>query len=264
MTAVILERVASMLGERAATASDTRVTVGDNLVVVDTTHPEHGRLAGVAHRPDGSVDDIGVTVGSVPASRLLGLATGSESYLGRAVGLAAANALSAPDIGWEVGDPMAALPADIDTVATVGLFGPAFRKFHAVEVRVVERDPPDSVDAPGSVNVALFGPEECAAAFTGADICFLTGSVFIYGGVDRYLSALAEAGVTPVVLVGATASHLPEPAFEAGVDVVAGARVTAPRSVRERVAAGECATDLHGHGLEKVYVAAGDPDGLIL
>ena len=57
--------------------------------------------------------------------------------------------------------------------------------------------------------------------------------------------------------VGATASHWPGPAFAAGVDVVAGARVDDPDRVRERVAAGDCGTDLHDTGVAKVYVARG-------
>jgi hypothetical protein len=43
----------------------------------------------------------------------------------------------------------------------------------------------------------------------GADLCFITGSALVYGGVDRYLSVLSEGGVSAVVLVGATASLLP-------------------------------------------------------
>jgi len=59
-----------------------------------------------------------------------------------------------------------------------------------------------------------------------------------------------------VVLVGATASFVPEPAFEAGVTMLAGARVTDARAVREGALVGACATDLHDDALEKVYVTA--------
>jgi uncharacterized protein (DUF4213/DUF364 family) len=141
----------------------------------------------------------------------------------------------------------------------------ATKKFDDVEVRVVERDPPDSVDAPEGVSVRTYRPEGAREAFEGADVCFVTGSTLIYGGIDRYLAELAAAGVSPVILVGATASHVPESAFVAGVDVVAGALVTDVDRVRERVAAGDCGTDLHDAGVEKVYVAdttgGGDGDG---
>lgn len=265
MTSAILDRVSAALAERAERATGSRVTVGEGVVLVKVTEPEGDRLAGVAHRPDGDVGDIGVDVDAASVPRLAGLATGSGTHLGRAVGVATLNALSAPEVDCEVGDPMAALSPDLERVATVGFFGPALRKFDSVEVRVVERDPPESVDAPDGVTVELFGPDEAGAAFAGADVCFVTGSALIYGGVEGYLSALSDLGVSPVVLVGATASHLPGPAFDAGVDVVAGARVTDPEGVRERVADNDCATDLHEAGVEKVYVARGGrPPGLEL
>lgn len=258
MTASILDEVIATLVDRATTASTPLVTVGDSVVMVELIHPDHDRLAGLAHRPDEDLADVGVNVEAASVSTLAGFATSGETYLGRAIGVATLNALSAPDVDWRVGDPMAALSTDVGAIATVGLFRPAFRKFDAVDVRVVERDPTASVDAPAGVTVELFSPDRCEEAFEGVDLCFITGSVLIYGGIDRYLAALSEQGVEPVVLVGHTASHLPEPAFEAGVDVVAGARVDDPEHVREHVIAGECATDLHDHGLEKVYVTRGE------
>lgn len=265
MTKGLLGTVHDRLRDRAADATDPRVTVGENALLVAVSHPAHGRLAGLAHRPEGGVDVDGATV-----EELARLARGgvggfppvgedvADARTDRAVGVATLNALSVPDVDWRVGDPMAALSADVDVVATVGLFRPAFRKFEDVTVRVVERDPPESVAAPPGVTVETYPPAECPAAFVDADVCFLTGSTLVYGGIDRYLSGLAAANVDPVVLVGATASHLPGPAFDAGVDVVAGARVTDIDRVRERVAAGDCGTDLHDHGVEKVYVTRRD------
>ncbi|WP_435348490.1 Rossmann-like domain-containing protein [Haloarchaeobius sp. HRN-SO-5] len=253
MTTDLLGRVHDRLRDPAAGATDPRVTVGDRALLVECRHPAHGRTAGLAHRPDGKPPD------AWPASvaELAALSTGADDPLPRAVGIATLNALSAPDVDWRVGDPMAALSPDVDVVATVGLFRPALRKFHDVTVRVVERDPPATVDAPPGVTVTTYAPSDCAGAFADADVCFVTGSVLVYGGIDRYLAALADADVSPVVLVGATASHWPEPAFDAGVDLVAGARVTDPDGVREGVLAGDCGTDLHDDGVEKVYVTRG-------
>lgn len=248
----VLRRVHDRLRDRAAAASDPRVTVGDRLVAVEADHPDVGRLAGVAHRPPG--DPPGAWPGAVPDLAALSVETAPDAHLRRAVGVAALSALSAPAVDWRPGDPMAALPGDVDVVATVGLFGPALRKFGGVEVRVVERAA-DDVEAPAGVS-AVHPPAACDRAFDGADVCFVTGSTLVYGGLDRYLAAVDDQ---LAVLVGATASVLPGPAFDAGVDVVAGARVTDPAAVRRRVAAGECATDLHGAGLEKSYVAADGP-----
>lgn len=258
----LLAAVADRLSDRAATATDPRLTAGDSVLLMECTHPDRGRLAGLAHRPDGegappttNAEPIGESIADSSVTDLIDRATAANDRFDRAVGVAALNALSAPDVDWQVGDPMAALSPDVDAVATVGLFRPAFRKFDDVEVGVVERDPPESVDAPPGVTVSTCRPPECAAAFDGADVCFVTGSALVYGGIDRYLSALSAAAVEPVVLVGATASHVPGPAFDAGVDVVAGARVTDVEQVRDRVAAGDCGTGLHDEGVQKVYVA---------
>ncbi|WP_436347857.1 Rossmann-like domain-containing protein [Natronorubrum sp. FCH18a] len=85
--------------------------------------------------------------------------------------------------------------------------------------------------------------------------------------VDRLRSRGIPEAAPPeatVVLIGATASGLPEPAFEADVDVVAGADVVAPDRVRDAVKQGACGTDLHDAGVRKVYTVAdgvADPDG---
>jgi len=67
-----------------------------------------------------------------------------------------------------------------------------------------------------------------------------------------------------VVVVGATASALPDPLFAAGADVVAGAAVDDPDAVRAAVRAGACGTDLHDAGLRKGVVAAADAAGVDL
>jgi hypothetical protein len=263
-TSALLGEVRDAVSDRAAAANDPRVTVGDRAVLVECRHPDHGALAGVAHRPDGPAEVD-------PGSSVVRLADDAVSApagsVARAVGLATLNALSVPEMEWLVGDPMAALSPTVEVVATVGLFRPAFAKFGDVAVRVVERDP-DTVDArslPDDVPTALFAPEEAATAFDGADVLFLTGSTLVYGGVDDYLAAATDAGVPLVVLVGATASFLPDPLFRRGVDLLAGARVRDVGRVRERLVAGDCGTDLHDVGLQKVYrPARSDLPGLQL
>ncbi|RQH03567.1 hypothetical protein EA472_02770 [Natrarchaeobius oligotrophus] len=157
---------------------------------------------------------------------------------------------------------MALLDPSVGTIATVGLFRPAFRKFDDVDVRVVERVPVDDLETPEGVRASTFEPSAAGRAMDGAEVVFLTGSAFVYGGVRRYLEA-APASAT-VVVVGATASFLPGPLFEAGVDVVAGATVDDPPGVRRAIRDGACGTDLHDAGVRKVYVAADRPSGLQL
>ena len=168
------------------------------------------------------------------------------------MGIATLNALSAPEVEWQSGDPIASLDDAVATIATVGLFRPAFRKFSAVDVRVVEREPLIR-QSPDDVTVDLFPPDQCETAFAGADVCFITGSTLVpIGSLSLGTEIRRRAAI---VLVGATASFVPGPAFDAGIDLVAGARVRNPAGVRASVRAGDCGTDLHDSGLEKVYVA---------
>ena len=277
MTDPILPTVADRLRALGATAATVgRVTIGDGVVLVELLRDATGgdghprRLAGLAHRPPGPVP----SAVDRDVETLLEWATGAggpspECVEGRdhgaiAVGVAALNALSVPFVDWQRGDPMALLEPDVETIATVGLFRPAFRKFDDVAVRVIERDPVDvaSVSTPDGVSVSAFEPDEADAAMEGASVVFVTGSAFVYGGLERYLEA-APASAT-VVLVGATASFLPGPAFDAGVDVVAGATVTDSDRVQEAIRAGACGTDLHDAGVRKVYAVCGRPSGVRL
>ncbi|SDJ86628.1 Rossmann-like domain-containing protein [Natronorubrum texcoconense] len=274
------------------------VTIGESAVLVelagvraaDRSDPELAaagegtRTAGLAHRPPGesvSTDDVDLETllrwatlefddlggesdydgSEADESGRIDATVDGDTALRIALGVAAINALSAPSIDWRTGDPMALLDPSVDVIATVGAFKPAFRKFSDVDVRVIERGDVGPVSAPDDVRVTTFRPAEATAAMADADVVFVTGSVFVYGGLERYLEA-APADAT-VVLIGATASGLPEPMFEAGVDVVAGAEVAAPDRVREAVQSGACGTDLHDAGVRKVYTMAdgvADPD----
>ncbi|WP_436925254.1 Rossmann-like domain-containing protein [Halosimplex amylolyticum] len=256
----VLSRVVARLRERASASTLDRVTVGEEVLLVELAGPD-GTTAGLAHRPAGPPPATeGPTVES-----LLTAADGSTTAAarpGRALGIATANALSAPLVDWRPGDPMALLDDDVERIATVGLFAPAFRKFDGVTVSVVERESVDDVAAPDGVDVRTFVPDEADAALANAEVVFVTGSAFVYGGVDRYLDA-APAAAT-VAVVGATASFLPGPLFDAGVDVVAGAAVRDVARVRDAVQRGACGTDLHDAGVEKVYAAVERPPGVRL
>ncbi len=253
-----LAAVTARLKSAADRATLDRVTVGDAAVVVELVTPD-ASSAGLAHRPPGSVSDALPE----PATLLSWATSAPDGSTERALGVATCNALSAPRISWRPGDPMALAAADVDTVVTVGLFRPAFRKFADVTVRVIERDPIGDVSSPAHVTVESFIPAETTTAMAGAEVVFVTGSAFVYGGAADYLAA-APADAT-VVVMGATASFLPAPLFAAGVDVVAGAAVSDPAPVRAAVRSGACGTDLHDAGVRKVYVAAsGAPARLTL
>jgi len=258
----VLTRVHDRLRDAATDATVSTVVSGDSVVFVELS-TDAGQTTGVAHLPAGEMPDIGGRT----AAPLAGWAIDADAPVARrAVGLATLNALSAPHVHWRSGDPMAALAADVDRITTVGLFRPAFRKFSGVDVRVVERDPEAiavaDLESGDDVSVSLYGPDECGEAFAGADVAFVTGSTLIYGGLERYLAAAGDD--TLVVLIGATASILPEPCFAAGIDVLAGVEVVDSAAVHERITAGDCGTGLHGAGLRKGFVAAESPAGLDL
>jgi uncharacterized protein (DUF4213/DUF364 family) len=255
----LTEAVTRLRGLTPGTTTVDRVTVGERTVLVELTDGTNV-TAGLAHRPPGDPP----AMDEPDFDRLLTAAASpaDSDHVTRALGIAAANALSVPHIEWETGDPMALLDADVDRITTVGLFAPAFRKFDAIDVRVIERGPVADVPSPDGVRTETFTADETDAAMSGTDVVFVTGSAFIYGGIDDYL--VAAPGPATVVVIGATASFRPEPLFDRGVDVVAGASVADLDAVRAAVAAGACGTDLHEAGLRKVYAAATSPAGVRL
>jgi len=245
----LLRSIAEELGTRRAEAGVVRATIGERLVAVELD----GNCCpmGVAHRPNIG-GDVTVPETARQLSRWAYEPPG-DNPVAAALGLAALNARSVGAIDWTAGDPMAAVATDADSIATIGLFGAAFRKFDGVDVRVVEREPVEAIDAPPAVSVSVHGPEEAASAIADVDVLFITGSSLLYGGTLRNLQHAED--IPTVVMIGATASFLPEPVFAAGVDVLAGARVTDPAGVRSGIASGLCGTDLHDNGFEKVFVA---------
>lgn len=256
----LLALVDAELSGRRADWAVARTTVGERLVGVEL-EGDGTTVMGVAHCPPGGLDT------AVPgrAGRLSQWAYDppDDSPVAAALGVAALNARSAGTIPWRTGDPMAALDPDVDRIATVGLFRAAFRKFDDVEIRIIEREPVGTIEAPAGVSVSVFDPEAATTAIDGVDVLFVTGSSLLYGGTLGYLRIAAD--VPTVVLIGATASFRPGPAMDAGVSVVAGTRVTDPEGVRAGIASGLCGTDLHDAGLEKVFVTAGTAlPGLII
>ncbi len=257
--------VAAMIGcyrETGARAELDRVTLGPSSILVEAT-VHTGDLsipsAGLAHRPAGEPIDAS----AYPVSTLLSAAVGSTSVpdelvgdVPRAIGLATLNAISAPFLDVTTGDPMESLSASVDRIATVGLFRPAFRKFGACDVRVIERRDvaADSIEHPTDVSVSLFQPDAAQEAMADAELVFVTGSTLIYGGLERYLSIAPDTATT--VVIGATASGFPKPLFSAGADIVAGVVVDDPDRVREIVLEGGCGTELHEAGVRKVYARA--------
>lgn len=254
----LLSRTSAALVEREVAGTIADVATGREMLYVEVERPDGTREAGMVHGPDVELPDVT----GQDALAVVERAARPSADLGlRAVGIGALNALSRPFVDWRTGDPMSPDPDAVDVIAMVGLFGPVLEGYDDLEVRVLERDP-DSVSLPDGlppgVDATLHPPEAAPDVVPGADVLYVTGSTLLYGGIERYLDAASPD--TVVVLVGATASFYPEPAFGAGVSAVAGAVVTDRTRVREVVAGPNCQDELHGNGLEKVYVAPEDVD----
>jgi uncharacterized protein (DUF4213/DUF364 family) len=247
----LLDEVRTVLANRGAGGRIVDVLTGHNLLYVEVETADGTREAAVVYRPEGEPP---AAIGRDALAVAADAATPSADRPLRAVGIGALNALSRPFVNWRSGDPMAPSTESVDVIAMVGLFGPVLRSFDDVEVRVFERNPnevslPEGL--PGGVEVTLHSPESASDVVSDADILYVTGSTLLFGGIERYLDASPPGQL--VVLVGATASFHPEPAFEAGVSVVAGGAIRDRPSVRDVIAGTNCQVDLHETGLEKVY-----------
>ena len=233
-----------------------RVVHGENMVYLEYPGLDGSRRPGVAHSPGGAFPPID----GRPASEVVDLALADEpTPATRALAVATLNALSRGHIDWQSGDPMEGLDVDIDRIAMVGMFKPAFKKFEDVDIRVIERFPEDvcpPADLPRGVTVDMYGPEGAETAFAETAVVYITGSTFVYGGIGDYLSVVPPRAT--VVVIGSTSSFLPAPLFEAGADVVAGATVDDPVRVRAGVTAGASVPHLHRNGLEKGLVRAAE------
>lgn len=147
----------------------------------------------------------------------------SFDMIERTVGIAALNALSQhlmDSEGYErqLGmDIFSAIDVkEKDSVAVVGYIRPLVGKLRAKvrEVHVFERNPQLRGDALPDTFVDSMLPK--------ADVVFISGSSVVNGTLDRLLELSEKAKF--VAVAGPTASMLPDPLFERGVNLVAGVR----------------------------------------
>ncbi|MEF8773695.1 MAG: DUF364 domain-containing protein [Halobacteriales archaeon] len=225
------------------------VTGGIELLLVTSERRDGTTGAGVALNPGGPLPDV---TGESTAAVARRGAT-ADDLATRAVGIAALNALSRFEPADRSADPFELLDPAVDRIAMIGLFAPVVPRMGDVEVDVIERDP-DSMTVPAEtpehVTVDLHPPEAAESVIPEAGVVYVTGSTFVYGGLQRYLDA-TDADQSVVVL-GATTSFDPTPLFEAGVPVVGGAAVEDLDGVRDGIAEDEQESGLHDRGLRKL------------
>lgn len=237
------------------------IHAGKNMILATT--PSYS-MGGIVHRPT-KVEKIEESFRTVEVRDLPTLippnrGNSAEKHMQRAIGVAIMNLLSASQIDWKTGDPMAGLAENVEEVGMVGLFAPTLHRFSDSTIRVVERTESKRKKIPDErSHVQAYSPSEADEAFCGVDIVFITGSTCVYGGLGQYLSEISRQST--VVLVGPTSSFIPSPMFDAGVDIVAGSVVTDPEAIAAEIDNDVCATDFYGEALQKVYVENNDKVG---
>jgi uncharacterized protein (DUF4213/DUF364 family) len=187
----------------------------------------------------------------------------SGSPVQKAIGIAVINALS--DTCWARGLPQGyamksctdpldelALPEDA-FVVVVGALVPYLRllKARGKPFSVLEQDPatlkPDEMP--------FYVPAERAPEkVPEADVLIVTGTALINGTLEGLL-ALAKPDAH-IVVVGPTASMLPDAFFRRGVSVVGGIHVTAPDALLDVLAEGGSGYHFFGKSAEKVSMVA--------
>lgn len=147
----------------------------------------------------------------------------SFDMIERVVGIAALNALSQylmdsesyeRQFGVDIFNAIEA--KENDNVAVVGYIRPLVSKLRAKvrKVHVFERNPQLRGDALPDTFVDSILPK--------ADVVIISGSSLVNGTLDRLLELSEKAKF--VAVAGPTASMLPDPLFERGVNIVAGVR----------------------------------------
>ena len=185
------------------------------------------------------------------------------SPLQKALGIAVINALSneylaqGPSAAYVVKpgvDPIDELPLSEDAfVVVVGALVPYLRmlKARAKPFCVLEQDPatlkPDEMP--------FYKPAEQAAEMVPrADVMITTGTTLINGTLEVLLMMARRDA--RIVVVGPTASMLPDAFFRRGVYAVGGVRVTDPDQLLDVLAEGGSGYHFFGKAAEKVSMVA--------
>ncbi|SCL74272.1 hypothetical protein L21_0140 [Methanoculleus chikugoensis] len=183
--------------------------------------------------------------------------------LKKAVGIAILNALSEscwkrrPDYVRETGrDILDTVPLPGDGyVAVVGALVPVIRRLKArgKPFGILELDP--RTLKPDELPYAV-PRDEVDAAVQRADMLVITGTTLINNTLEPLL-ALARPGAS-IVVVGPTASMLPDAFFRRGVTMLGGDSVTRPDEVLDTIAEGGSGYHFFGKSAEKTTVCRSD------
>jgi uncharacterized protein (DUF4213/DUF364 family) len=194
----------------------------------------------------------------------------SGSSLQKAVGIAIINALSNEYLNQGQSrsyvvksgvDPLDELPLPGDAfVVVVGALAPYLKllKTRGKPFCVLEQDPatlkPDEM--------SFYAPAERASEkIPHADVLITTGTTLINDTLEGLLR-LARRDAR-IVVVGPTASMLPDAFFRRGVDAVGGVRVIDPDALLDTLAEGGSGYHFFGKSAEKVSIVKTDAPGVL-
>jgi uncharacterized protein len=186
------------------------------------------------------------------------LAMADSAPLFNTVKIVLLNALSGPIMsggGYRVVNAGDALDMiDMGTIrkaAMVGAISPILRKLKekgGIEIHVIERKK-ESLHG----DVALYAPPEDAPRIIPlCDTVIITGASIANGTIDGLLSYTQPAA--RVIVVGPTASFLPDAFFKRNVDILCGVKITKPDLALDMLGEGMSALDLFGECVEKINI----------
>jgi len=233
MSLMIQKRLVEQLKSPAAAFSvaDLRIGLGYTVVRLNDGH------GGVAWTPKTEshscthVHQAGTMTGR-PAEELLSLLADGESEIGRAIGLATANALLAalPRPAASREEVIASLNITRDDkVVMVGYFAPVITQIRPIgcELKVVELNPHRG---------ETISADEGRAVLADASVAILTGTSVVNGTCDDLLSSLRSPRAA--VLLGPSSPFCPEAFSGTGLTHIAGSRVREPDAVLRIVSEG--------------------------
>jgi uncharacterized protein (DUF4213/DUF364 family) len=181
--------------------------------------------------------------------------------LKKAVGIAIVNALSEsyrkrrPDlcVGRETGkDALETIPVpDEGYVVVVGALVPILRRLKArgKPFGILELDPctlkPDELPF-------VIPKEQTDAAIQRADMLIMTGTTLLNNTLEALLAATKPGAA--IIVVGPTASMLPDAFFRRGVTVLGGDLVTDPDTLLDTIAEGGSGYHFFGKSAEKTAI----------
>jgi hypothetical protein len=244
---MLLDEVLGLLKGYSPTQAIQRYCIGERYCGVLLN-----KEAGIAYTPADVMTsfELDFDIAGFDAMRIAQWALNSD-ILKRTIGIATINALSWTIIPqhyrFYVTDPLEAIDIKDRIVAMIGYFPPLVEQFSPIvkEPRVIERK-----DMEGT-----YWPEDAEAVMSDADIVIITGSALIYGGMEKYLECSKNAD--EVIVLGPTASMLPDPFFKRGATIVGGIQILDADTIFDIISRSGGARDL-GDSARKIYFMKAD------